>query len=122
MAYDPNNIFAKLLRGEIPCKKVLENEHVLAFHDIHPQAPVHVLVIPKGPYKDLNDFCADAPPAAQAALMTALRKVAEIAGLLDSGYRVIANTGPDSRQEVPHLHFHVLGGRRLRGGLVAPPE
>ncbi|MFO1189308.1 MAG: histidine triad nucleotide-binding protein [Alphaproteobacteria bacterium] len=122
MAYDPNNIFAKILRGEIPCKKLFENEHVLAFHDIHPQAPVHVLVIPKGPYKDMNDFCVNAGAAEQAALMTGLRTAAEKSGVLETGYRVIANTGADSRQDVPHLHFHVIGGRRLRGGLVAPPE
>ena len=122
MAYDPNNIFAKIIRGEIPCKKLFEDEHVLAFHDIHPQAPVHVLVIPKGAYRDMNDFCAHASAAEQAGLMSGLRKAAEKSGVLESGYRVIANTGADSRQEVPHLHFHVLGGRRLRGGLVAPPE
>lgn len=122
MAYDSNNIFAKILRGEIPCKMLFEDEHVVAFHDIHPQAPVHVLVIPRGPYRDMNDFCAKASAAEQAALMAGLRKAAEMTDVLDSGYRVIANTGPDSRQEVPHLHFHVVGGRRLRGGLVAPPE
>jgi len=122
MSYDSNNIFAKILRGEIPCKKLFEDEHVLAFHDINPQAPVHVLVIPKGPYKDMNDFCVKATPAEQVALMSGLRRAAEMGGILDTGYRVIANTGSDSRQEVPHLHFHVLGGRRLRGGLVAPAE
>lgn len=113
MAYDPNNIFARILRGELPCKKVYEDAHVLAFHDIHPQAPAHVLVIPKGAYLSLDDFHARASEAEQAALMRALGHVARLAGVGDSGYRVIANIGGDGHQEVPHLHFHVLGGRPL---------
>ncbi len=113
MTYDPNNIFARILRGEIPCKKVMENEHVLAFHDINPGAPVHVLVIPKGAYVSMADFSAKASVEEQAALMKALGDVARQMGVSDSGYRVISNAGDDGHQEVPHLHFHVVGGRKL---------
>lgn len=121
MAYDPNNIFAKILRGEIPCKKIYENEYVLAFHDIRPLAPVHILVIPKGGYETLDDFHAKAHDVEQAALMKALGHVARAAGLAADGYRVIANNGGHGGQEVPHLHFHVVGGRRL-GRMLAPAE
>lgn len=120
MAYDPNNIFAKILRGEIPCKKAYEDEHVLAFHDINPQAPVHVLVIPKGAYVSWDDFHEKAPPAEQAALTRAVGHVARLAGVEASGYRVIANTGPNGNQEVPHFHVHVIGGRRL--GRMLPKD
>lgn len=113
MAYDTNNIFARILRGELPCKKVYEDQHVLAFHDIRPAAPVHMLVIPKGAYESLDDFHATAGVAEQAALMRALGHVAQLAGLAEKGYRVIANNGRDGHQEVPHLHFHVLGGRPM---------
>ena len=113
MAYDPANIFARILRGEIPCKKVYEDEHVLAFHDIAPQAPVHVLVIPKQAYLSTQDFAEKADPTEQAALMRGIGLVARAAGVAEQGYRVIANTGVNGRQEVPHLHFHILGGRRL---------
>lgn len=118
MSYDSTNIFARLLRGEIPAKKVYEDEHVLAFNDIQPRAPVHVLVIPKGAYESLDDFSTKASVAEQAALMKAIGHVARLAGVDKSGYRVIANTGADGHQEVPHLHFHVLGGRPI-GGMVA---
>lgn len=118
MAYDPNNIFARILRGEIPCKKVYEDAHVLAFHDINPKAPVHILVIPKGAYVSMDDFQAKASDAEAAALMRAIGKLARQAGVGDSGYRIIANTGTDGHQEVPHLHFHILGGRRM-GRMVA---
>jgi len=121
MAYDPNNVFAKLLRGEIPAKKLYEDEHVLAFPDIRPQAPVHVLVIPKGAYESLDDFHSRASDAEQAALMRALGKVARLSGVGDSGYRVIANNGSHGHQEVPHLHFHVLGGRPM-GRMVSRPS
>jgi histidine triad (HIT) family protein len=121
MSYDNNNIFARLLRGEIPAKKVYEDEHVLAFHDIRPVAPVHVLVIPKGAYESLDDFSAKAGPAEQAALMKAIGHVARLSGVAESGYRVIANTGVNGHQEVPHLHFHVLGGRPL-GRMVGKPD
>jgi histidine triad (HIT) family protein len=120
MAYDQNNIFAKILRGEIPCKKAYEDEHVLAFHDINPQAPVHVLVIPKGEYVSWDDFHENAPVAGQAALMRAVGHVARLCGVGADGYRVIANTGRDGNQEVPHFHVHVLGGKRL--GRMLPKD
>jgi diadenosine tetraphosphate (Ap4A) HIT family hydrolase len=120
MSYDAANIFARILRGEIPSKKIYEDEHVLAFDDIRPQAPVHVLVIPKGAYVSLDDFHAKASAAEQAALMKALGHVARLAGVGDTGYRVIANIGTHGHQEVPHLHFHVLGGRPM-GRMVGRP-
>ena len=120
MAYDPNNIFARILRGEIPCKKVYEDEHTLAFHDIRPQAKIHVLVIPKAAYVSIEDFSARASDSEIAALMRAVGKVAGDLGLNDSGYRILANHGPDSHQEVPHLHFHIFGGQRL-GRMIQPP-
>jgi diadenosine tetraphosphate (Ap4A) HIT family hydrolase len=113
MAYDDNNVFAKILRGEIPCKKVYEDEHALSFHDINPQAPVHVLVIPKGRFVSMDDFTRNATAAQQAGLMSAVGAVARQLGLENSGYRVLTNIGRDGHQEVPHLHFHIFGGRRL---------
>ena len=113
MAYDPSNIFARILRGEIPCRKVFEDEHVLAFHDINPQAPVHILVIPKGAYVSLDDFSAQASPTEIAALVRAVGEIARTQGLAESGYRILANHGADSHQEVPHFHVHVFGGRPL---------
>lgn len=113
MAYDPNNIFARILRGEIPCAKVYEDEFALAFNDISPQAPVHVLVIPKGAYVDMDDFTARAPDAEIAGLMRAVGTVAKMAGVAEPGWRLIVNIGADSHSEVPHLHFHILGGRKL---------
>ena len=110
--YDPSNIFARILRGEIPNRTVHENEHALAFHDVRPQAPVHVLVIPKGPYVDLTDFAANATAVEQAGFLAAVAEVARIAGV-ENGFRAIANAGPDSHQEVPHFHVHILGGRPL---------
>ena len=121
MAYDPNNIFARILRGELPCQKVYEDAHVLAFHDIRPQAPVHVLVIPKGAYESTDDFQVKASEAEQAALMRAIGQVARMAGVGGDGYRVIANTGRNGHQEVPHLHFHILGGRPM-GRMVTQPS
>lgn len=120
MSYDSANIFARILRGELPCNKVYEDAHVLAFHDIRPQAPVHVLVVPKGAYVSLDDFHAKAHDAEVAALTRAIGKVARLAGVAESGYRVIANTGSNGNQEVPHLHFHVLGGRKM--GRMVPRE
>ena len=117
MSYDDQNIFAKIIRGEIPCDKVYEDDNCLAFNDINPQAPVHVLVIPKGAYVDMDDFHANASDTEIAAMTKAIGTVARMAGITESGYRVITNNGPDSHQEVPHLHFHILGGRPL-GGLV----
>src|SRR6185436_3189086 len=113
MSYDPNNVFAKILRGEIPCKKVYEDAHALAFHDINPQATVHVLVIPKGPYLSWDDFSAKASEAEIAGFVRAVGKIARDSGLVEPGYRLLANTGPDSHQEVPHLHVHIFAGRPL---------
>ena len=110
MTYDSNNIFAKILRGEIPCQKIDEDEHTLSFADINPQAPVHILVIPKGAYCDWADFAATASAVEMAAFTKAIHRVAELTGISKTGYRVISNTGLDSHQEVPHLHMHVLGG------------
>ncbi len=113
MAYDDSNIFAKILRGEIPCDKVYESEHVLAFRDIQPAAPTHVLVIPKGAYVSSQDFAESASPAEHAALWQAVGEIAKQEGVTETGYRIIANTGEHGGQEVPHFHIHVLGGRRL---------
>ncbi len=111
--YDPNNIFARILRGEIPCAKVYEDEHVLAFNDINPQAPVHVLVIPRGAYVSLNDFSTRASDAEIAALMRAVATIAQQLGIDQTGYRFLANTGANAHQEVPHLHIHLFGGRSM---------
>lgn len=111
--YDPNNIFARILRGEIPCKKVYEDDHVLAFHDINPQAPLHVLVIPKGAYVSLDDFSARASDAEIAALFRTTGKLARDLGAAEDGYRILANIGRDGHQEVPHLHIHIFAGRDL---------
>lgn len=113
MAYDTNNVFARILRGEIPCKKVHEDEHTLAFHDINPQAPVHVLVIPKGPYVSFDDFSARASDMEQAALVRAVGKVARDLGVAEDGYRILSNIGENGGQEVPHLHVHIFAGRRI---------
>jgi histidine triad (HIT) family protein len=113
MSYDDQNIFAKILRGEIPCKKVHEDAHTLAFEDINPHAPVHTLVIPKGSYLSMTDFAAKASDAELAAFNRAVLKVVEIKGLQAAGYRLIINNGPGGGQEVPHLHVHILGGRPL---------
>jgi diadenosine tetraphosphate (Ap4A) HIT family hydrolase len=118
LVYDDNNIFAKILRGEIPCRKVYEDDHTLAFEDINAAAPVHTLVIPKGKYVAMTDFVAKASDAEIAALMRAITKVAEMKGVTDTGYRLLLNNGRDGMQSVPHLHFHILGGRPL-GVLVA---
>lgn len=119
MSYDDQNVFARILRGEIPCTKVYEDEHALAFRDLHPQAPVHVLVIPKGPYASLDDFSLGAPPELQVGFLRAVGATARALGLVEGGYRILANHGRDGGQEVPHLHVHVFGGRAL-GRMVAP--
>lgn len=121
MAYDPNNVFARILRGELPCKKIYEDDHALAFHDINPQAKVHALVIPKGAYVSMDDFTAKASEAEIAGLFRAVGEVARKLGLQDSGYRILANAGRDSRQEVPHLHIHIFGGQDL-GRMIAPGQ
>ena len=115
--YDEANIFARIIRGEIPCNKVDECDHTLTFHDISPRAPIHVLVIPKGAYCDWADFAATASAVEMAAFTKAIHRVAELTGISKTGYRVISNTGLDSHQEVPHLHMHVLGGAHV-GPLV----
>lgn len=116
MSYDDQNIFAKILRGEIPNDTVFEDDHVLAFRDINPQAPTHVLVIPKGPYVSFDDFCETASDAELIAYMRAIGKVARQEGVAPiaggNGFRLISNAGEDGVQEVPHLHVHVVGGRR----------
>ena len=111
--YDDQNIFAKILRGEIPNKTVYEDEWALAFHDINPQAPLHVLVIPKGPYVSWDDFSARASEAEIAGFIRAVGHVAREAGLVEPGYRLLANIGQHGHQEVPHLHVHVFGGRQF---------
>jgi diadenosine tetraphosphate (Ap4A) HIT family hydrolase len=120
MAYDPNNVFARILRGEIPCKKLFETPHSLAFHDIRPQTPVHVLVIPKGAYVSMEDFSAKASDAEMADFVRAVGRAAREMGVVDSGYRILANNGRDANQEVPHLHIHIFGGRRL-GRMIDKP-
>ena len=113
ITYDDQNIFAKILRGEIPCNKVYEDEYALAFHDINPQAPVHVLVIPKGPYISVADFTANAPDDLIVGFFRAVGNVTEELSLKEPGFRLLANHGPHSHQEVPHLHIHVFGGKQL---------
>ena len=108
--YDQNNLFAQILRGEIPSKKVYEDEHALAFHDINPLAPTHILVIPKGPYVSWDDFSAKAPDVEIAGFIRAVGKIARDEGLVESGYRLLANVGLNSGQEVPRLHVHIFGG------------
>ena len=112
MNYDKNNIFAKILRREIPCKKVYENDHVLAFHDINPQAPVHVLVIPKEHFKSFNEL----PAEVMAEMSNFIKDVAKKLSVYENGYRLITNIGNDGGQEVPHIHFHILGGTKLSWG------
>lgn len=111
--YDDANIFAKILRGEIPSKKVYEDDNALAFHDINPLAPTHILVIPKGAYVSWDDFSERASDAELAGFVRAVGKIARDAGLVESGYRLLANTGLNSGQEVPHLHVHIFAGRPL---------
>jgi histidine triad (HIT) family protein len=113
MSYDPQNIFAKILRGEIPCDKVFENDHALAFNDISPKAPVHVLIIAKGAYVSSSDFSAKAGAEEIAGFMRAIHAVAEKTGVLADGYRLIANAGENGHQEVPHFHVHLVGGHPL---------
>ncbi len=118
MTYDNSNIFAKVLRGEIPCDKIYEDDFALAFPDINPQASVHVLVIPKGPYCSMDDFSANAPTEMIAGFFQAVAQTARQLGLTEGGYRILANHGDDAHQEVPHFHVHIFGGQRL-GPLLA---
>ena len=119
MSYDPQNIFAKILRGEIPCDKVYEDEHVLAFNDINPQTQTHVLVIPKGAYVSFADFSAEASPEEIAGFVRAAGKIARDLGVEADGYRILANTGRDAHQEVPHFHLHIFAGENL-GRMIKP--
>jgi diadenosine tetraphosphate (Ap4A) HIT family hydrolase len=119
--YDPSNVFARILRGEIPCRKVYEDAVALAFHDINPQAPVHVLVVPKGQYVSLADFSANASDAEIAGFWRAVGKVARDLSLEISGYRVLTNMGVHGHQEVPHFHVHIFGGRNL-GRMIPAKE
>ena len=111
--YDDSNIFARILRGELPCDKVYEDEHVLAFRDINPLAPTHILVIPKGPYVSWDDFSREGSDEEIAAFVRAVGRIAREAGLVEPGYRLLANVGMNSGQEVPHLHAHIFGGGPL---------
>ncbi len=113
LPYDSQNIFAKILRGEIPNRTVYEDDWALAFHDINPQAPLHMLVIPKGAYVSWDDFSARASTEEIAGFIRAVGQVARDAGLVEAGYRLLANIGHDGHQEVPHLHVHLFAGKRL---------
>ncbi len=116
--YDDQNIFARILRGEIPSQRVYEDEWTVAFHDINAQAPIHILVIPRGPYISWDDFSGKAPDTEIAGFIRAVGKVARDAGLVVPGYRLLANTGRQSGQEVPHFHVHILAGQPLGPMLV----
>ncbi|MGR4000593.1 MAG: HIT domain-containing protein [Alphaproteobacteria bacterium] len=120
MTYDPSNIFARILAGDIPCNEVYQDEHVLAFHDIQRQAPVHVLFLPRGAYESSQDFYSTAPPEEITALARAIAKVADQLGVVAAGYRLISNHRHDAGQEVPHFHIHLLGGAPL-GAMLCPP-
>tara|TARA_A100001011_G_C13948303_1_gene690138 strand:- start:216 stop:584 length:369 start_codon:yes stop_codon:yes gene_type:complete len=111
--YDTNNIFAKILRSEIPCRKLDECDYTLTFHDINPQAPIHVLIIPKGAYIDMDDFAQNASTEEQVAFFTAIGNAAKLTGASENGYRLITNIGDFGHQEVPHLHAHILGGEPI---------
>ena len=116
MSYDDNNIFAKILRGEIPCKKIHEDDHVLSFHDINPQKKIHALVIPKGKYIDLDDFSQNASSEEIVGLLRGINLVAQNLGISvdgGKGYRALANISEHGGQEVPHLHFHLFGGEKV---------
>jgi len=113
MSYDENNIFAKILRGEIPCEKIYEDEYIFSFHDINPQKKIHALVIPKGKYIDLDDFSSKATPEEMTGLLKGINTVAKKLGIsvdIGKGYRALTNVSKDGGQEVPHLHFHLFGG------------
>ena len=121
MAYDDGNVFARILRGEIPCDKVYEDDHALAFRDINPQRPTHVLVIPKGAYASFDDFSEKASEAEIGGFVRAAGKIARDLGLQAPGYRILANHGRDGRQEVPHFHLHIFGGGDC-GPMIKPAD
>jgi diadenosine tetraphosphate (Ap4A) HIT family hydrolase len=122
MAYDRNNVFARILRGELPVKKIYEDEYALAFHDIRPLAPIHALVIPKGEYVAFDDFATAAPTAEITGFFRAVQKTAELIGACTDGYRLASNNGPNSHQEVPHFHVHIFAGKPLGPMLVRALE
>lgn len=122
MPYDRNNVFAKMLRGEVPCKKVYEDDFALAFHDIRPLTPVHVLVIPKGEYISFVDFAATAPPELIAGFYRAIGNTAKQLGLDETGYRLVANSGADAHQIVFHFHVHIFAGRPLSHSMGNMPK
>jgi histidine triad (HIT) family protein len=116
MSYDHNNIFAKILRDEVPCNKIYENEFVLSFHDINPQKKIHALIIPKGNYIDLDDFILKASPEEMVGLLKGIKIVAKKLGIsseVGKGYRALTNISDNGGQEVPHLHFHLFGGEKI---------
>ena len=121
MTYDPENVFAKILRSEIPCDRVYEDDWALAFKDINPQAPVHILVVPKGEYVSSDDFAANASDAEIAGFFRAIGEIARLSEIVNSGYRILANHGRDGHQEVPHFHIHIFGGRDLGGMIKRAP-
>jgi diadenosine tetraphosphate (Ap4A) HIT family hydrolase len=121
MAYDNDNIFAKILRGEIPCDRVYEDDWVLAFNDIEPQAPTHVLVIPKGQYASSDDFAANATGEEIIGFFRAVGRVARDLGAVAGGYRILSNCGPDAHQEVMHFHMHIFAGKDL-GRMIKPVD
>ena len=116
--YDTDNIFARILRGEIPSTRVYEDDHAIAFEDINPQAEIHTLIVPRGQYVSWDDFSAKATDAEIAGFVRAVGNVARAKGLVEPGYRLLANVGPHGGQEVPHLHVHLLGGQPL-GPMIA---
>ncbi len=121
MPYDTGNVFAKILRGEIPCEKIHDDEFAIAFDDINPQSPVHVLVLPKGEYVSMDDFTANASDAEVAGFFRAVGAVARQLDVVGNGYRILANHGRDAHQEVPHFHIHIFAGRDL-GPMIRRPR
>lgn len=119
MTYDRENIFAKILRGEIPNNTVYEDENILAFHDIAPKTPVHVLVIPKGKYVDMDDFSGNAEVSEIGAFFAKVGEIARDLGVHETGYRVVTNNGENAGQIVPHFHIHIMGGKKIKGGSMA---
>lgn len=119
MVYDTSNIFAKILRGEIPNNTVYEDDAILAFHDIAPKTPVHVLVIPKANYIDLDDFTANAAPAVIGEFFAKAGQIARNLGVIESGYRLVSNNGENAGQIVPHFHIHIMGGQKIKEGSMA---
>jgi diadenosine tetraphosphate (Ap4A) HIT family hydrolase len=122
MQYDRSNVFARILRGELPCKKVYEDEHVLAFRDINPQAPTHIVVIPKGEYVSIDDFSANASADELVAFMRVIGRIARVEGVAENGYRILANHGAAAHQDVPHFHLHLFGGGDFGPMLRSPRD